>query len=81
MIRDFTLFNYWPLKVRKTFTTDPEIMPEVLPIETVSNGSCRDTYKMVMFTDTFCDEWIEEAEWENNWFASGNHEVRISSSN
>ena len=46
-------------------------MPEILPKDTVKPGNCRDTYQMPMFTRMFCDQWIEEAEYADNWFSSG----------
>ena len=62
-------------KVIKTLTQDPDIMPEILPKDTTKPGHCPDTYQMVMFTPTFCEHMIEEAEYEDNWFLSGNAAV------
>ena len=50
-------------------------MPEILPKDTVQPGNCQDTYQMPMFTDLLCDHWIEEAEFVDNWFESGNAAV------
>ena len=67
--------RYIQEKVIKTTTKDPEQMPEILPKETVQNGNCPDTYQIPIFTKIFCEHWIEEAEFADNWFASGNDAV------
>ena len=47
-------------------------MPEILPKDTIKPGNCPDTYQMPMFTDKFCQDMIDEAEFVDNWFVSGN---------
>ena len=50
-------------------------MPEILPKDTIKDGFCPDTYQFPMFTKQFCAEMIEEAEWADDWFKSGNDTV------
>ena len=86
-IYSFSFFRYIQDKVRRSFNQHPycnqtgnpgcmgELMPEILPKDTIKDGFCPDTYQFPMFTKQFCTEMIEEAEWADDWFKSGNDTV------
>ena len=55
------------------YESTPEIKsennkPEILPKDTIKPGNCPDTYQMPMFTEKFCQDMIDEAEFVDNWF-------------
>lgn len=67
--------RYITERVRKTTSKDPDVMPEISARNTTRKGICEDTFNMEMFTEKFAEHMIEEAEFVDNWFESGNNAV------
>ncbi len=67
--------RYIQEQIIKSSSKSPDEMPEILPKDTVKPGNCRDTYHFPLFTEMYTQQWIEEAEFVDNWFKSGNDQV------